>query len=203
MFACRLLAAERPTPAHVAASTAATAPVAPPDMPLDAAAREQAIAELAVQMSASYVFPEVAEKMNAAIRARQLAGDYDRIGSAQRFAELLGTHLQQVSHDKHIRVNFRPEALPREAAGGAAPPDRAAQRERALAFGRKVNFGFAKYEQLEGNVAYLELRSFFDADTGAQTAAAAMNLVANADALIIDLRRNGGGSPEMVALVSS
>ncbi|MCG3120544.1 MAG: hypothetical protein ALAOOOJD_03288 [bacterium] len=36
-----------------------------------------------------------------------------------------------------------------------------------------------------------------------EAAATAMNFLANTDALIIDLRRNGGGQPEMVALLSS
>jgi C-terminal processing protease CtpA/Prc len=35
------------------------------------------------------------------------------------------------------------------------------------------------------------------------TAAAAMTFLANADALIIDLRQNGGGSPDAVALMAS
>jgi C-terminal processing protease CtpA/Prc len=38
---------------------------------------------------------------------------------------------------------------------------------------------------------------------GAETVAAAMSFVANTDALIFDVRQNGGGSPEMVALISS
>ena len=69
--------------------------------------------------------------------------------------------------------------------------------------GRSTNFGFEKAERLEGNVGYLELRMFMPAELGGETAAAAMNLLANTDALIIDVRKNGGGEPSMVALVSS
>src|SRR6267143_2139224 len=54
-----------------------------------------------------------------------------------------------------------------------------------------------------GNTGYIELHGFTDAEAGAETVAAAMNFVANTNALIIDLRRNGGGQPEMVALISS
>ena len=48
------------------------------------------------------------------------------------------------------------------------------------------------------------MNMFHPTDFGAgETATAAMSFVANTDALIIDLRENGGGSPDMVALVCS
>jgi C-terminal processing protease CtpA/Prc len=64
---------------------------------------------------------------------------------------------------------------------------------------RRTNYGFERVERLPGNVGYLDLRQFAGAPEAQATAVAAMNLLANADALIIDLRRNGGGSPGMIA----
>ncbi|HVG30540.1 MAG TPA: S41 family peptidase, partial [Pyrinomonadaceae bacterium] len=66
-----------------------------------------------------------------------------------------------------------------------------------------MNHGFNRVERLRGNVGYIEFNGFMDAEAGAEAVAAAMNFVANTDALIIDLRKNGGGNPEMVALVCS
>jgi len=74
---------------------------------------------------------------------------------------------------------------------------------RQIEFMRTVNFGFEKVERLPGNVGYIDLRGFQPAQFGAETVVAAMNFLANTDALIIDLRRNGGGEPAMVALISS
>ncbi|MDP8979977.1 MAG: S41 family peptidase [Acidobacteriota bacterium] len=65
------------------------------------------------------------------------------------------------------------------------------------------NFGFEKVERLQGNIGYLDLRGFMEAQWGSETAVAAMNFLANTDALIIDLRQNGGGDPAMVALITS
>src|SRR5262249_25316439 len=62
---------------------------------------------------------------------------------------------------------------------------------------------YRKVERLDGNVGYLALDGFMDAEVAAEPAAAAMNFLANTDALIIDLRRNGGGSPHGVALLCS
>src|SRR5262249_36093703 len=70
-------------------------------------------------------------------------------------------------------------------------------------FLRTSNCGFEKIERLPGNVGYLEFRQFAPPGICADTASAAMNFLANADAVIIDLRRNGGGDPAMVALISS
>jgi C-terminal processing protease CtpA/Prc len=57
---------------------------------------------------------------------------------------------------------------------------------------------------LEGNVGYVEIRSFaYSARAIADAVAKEMSAVADADALIIDIRRNGGGAPEAVSLISS
>ena len=57
---------------------------------------------------------------------------------------------------------------------------------------------------MSGNVGYLEIRSFnFDAADIDSTLTAAMNFLAHTDALIVDVRRNGGGEPAMVAAVCS
>jgi hypothetical protein len=58
---------------------------------------------------------------------------------------------------------------------------------------RQSNYNFRKLEIMSGNVGYLELRSFVDLNQSKETAVAAMNFLANTDAVIIDLRRNPGG----------
>ena len=199
-------ASAQSTPAPVAAAkAAATAPVSQPDMTIDAAIRQQAIDELVAEIKANYVFPEVGEKMIADVLARQKAGEYDQATSARAFAEQLGGHLLAVSHDKHIRVNYAHEALPKEGKAGAKPDpaQEKADNARRLGFDRWMSWGFSKIEKLDGNIGYLELRGFADAKSGAQVVANAMSALADSDVLIIDLRRNGGGSPEMVALITS
>jgi C-terminal processing protease CtpA/Prc len=65
------------------------------------------------------------------------------------------------------------------------------------------NFGVQKVEVLPGNVGYLDLRFFPPASAGGATAIAAMNLLGNADAVIVDLRQNRGGEPTQVQLITS
>ena len=68
---------------------------------------------------------------------------------------------------------------------------------------RRINFGFERLERLPGNIGYMDLRGFTPAEFGRETVAAAFNFLANTDSLIIDLRKNGGGDPEMVQLICS
>jgi C-terminal processing protease CtpA/Prc len=175
-------------------------PGGPPDMTMDAAARAEVIDGVLKKLNDAYVFPEVAKKMEQAIRERVQKKEYDSVTSALELAQTLTTHLQDVSHDKHLRVNYSHDPILPESARREPSPE---ERERYLSFLRSINFGFEKVERLSGNVGYLDLRGFLDADLGGETVVAAMNFLANTDALIVDLRHNGGGSPAMVALISS
>jgi C-terminal processing protease CtpA/Prc len=69
--------------------------------------------------------------------------------------------------------------------------------------GARENYGFVKVERLPGNVGYIDMRQFYPAEAGKTTAIATMNFVANCDALIFDMRQNGGGEPSMIQLISS
>jgi hypothetical protein len=171
------------------------------DRTIDAAERRTIIDGVIARLNEAYVFPDTAKVMERAIRARQQRGEYDRITSSQAFAESLTAHLQAVSRDRHLRVRFVARGVPAGPGGDGPSPD---DREQARTFGRRMNFGFERVERLPGNVGYLEIRSFgFDTADVSSVAANAFNLLGNTDALIIDMRRNGGGSPHMVAQVSS
>jgi C-terminal processing protease CtpA/Prc len=175
-------------------------PNTPPDMTIDQAIRTQVVENLLKDMNGSYVFPEVAKKMETDIRSRMKNKEYDTLVSAREFAQKLTDDLQAVSRDKHIRVRFSKNAIP-------VRPDREEPTAEELAeetnYMRRINFGFERIERLPGNIGYVDLRGFMNPKTGAETVAAAMNFLANTDALIFDLRQNGGGDPEMVALISS
>lgn len=170
-----------------------------PDMTIDAKTRVAVIDGAVKALNENYVFPEVAKKMEQAVRERMKRKEYDKISNAEIFANTLTAHFQEVSHDKHLRVRYSQETLPNFGPQGES----VAERERQRAWASARNYGFEKVERLDGNIGYLELRGFMDAELASETAAAAMTFLANTDALIIDLRRNGGGQPQMVALLSS
>jgi retinol-binding protein 3 len=165
---------------------------------LDAAARQQVIEGAITHMQRAYIFEDVAVKMAAAIRAQAAAGAYDKISSGAEFASVLTRDLQAVSRDKHLRIIYEPEGI-----GSRQAPVTAEERARRMAAERRGNFGLHRVERLDGNIGYIELRGFSGSPDAEAAVAAAMNFLANTDALIFDLRRNGGGSPVTIGFISS
>jgi C-terminal processing protease CtpA/Prc len=169
-------------------------------LPIDAALRAKVIEGILQELDERYVFPDVARKMRQAIEARRDGKEYDAVETGQELAKKLTADLQEVSKDKHLRVTCRSEKLPALAKGDKpAPKDLERMRQSA----GKMNGGYRRVERLPGNVGYLQVDGFMHVDAAAGPAAAAMNFLANTDALIIDVRTNGGGGPQSVALLCS
>lgn len=157
-------------------------------------------------LRANYVFPEVAEQAATAVEARLAAGEYDNLDEIT-LTELLTSHLQEVTGDKHLRMGLGGGPPPGRGPGGPGPgPDETepgsheAKRLAMRQMGRLDNFGIRRVERLDGNVGYLDLRRVAMAANAGPAVAAAMELVAGTYALIFDLRHNGGGAPDGVAL---
>jgi len=170
------------------------------DLTIDAAARTQVIDGILKRLNDSYVFPDVAKKMEQSIRERVSNKEYDQVTSAKDFAAKLTKDLQEVSHDKHLRVRYSFDSIPERGPRREPTAEEREQNKRELTW---MNHGFTKVERLSGNIGYLDFRGFMDPELGADTVAAAMNFINGTDALIIDMRYNGGGNPAMVALVCS
>jgi len=171
-----------------------------PDMTIDAKVRTEVIDNILKNLNESYVFPDVAKQMETDVRNRLKNSEYESITSAKAFAKKLTDDLQSVSKDKHLRVRYSYRAIPVREKKGEPTAEEVKEFENYL---KRINYGFEKVERMSGNIGYIDLRGFTDPVSGAETVAAAMNFVNNTDALIFDLRQNGGGDPAMVALICS
>jgi hypothetical protein len=189
--------------ALLAAALPSLAPAQPapdgPDKTIDAAERKAVIDGVLKRITEHYVFPDTARKMEESVRARQAKGEYDAIISGREFAKTLTDHLREVCQDKHLRVRFDPEPAPKDRPGRPS----AEQMTRMRKFAALRNHGFKKVERLDGAVGLLELENFMPAEIIGDTAAAAMSFLANSEAVIVDLRANGGGDPAAVILLCS
>src|SRR5687767_3300965 len=166
-----------------------TTPVAAqqPATGLNADQRAAIVDTIASVLGRMYVFPDVAARMGKDLRARVARGEYDDVTERESFARELTGHLQAVSRDLHLRVRA---GAPGPAGGRPGGPSQGG------AFGRA--------ERLSGDVAYVEILSFgFPPDAVRDDVERIMSAAADAKALIVDVRANGGGSPHMVALVTS
>ena len=168
---------------------------------IDAAGRAKVIDGVIAKLDSFYVFADVAKRMADSLRARRTRGVYDTYTNAISFGLKLNTDVRELSRDKHMGVNYSVNPIPPRPA--TPPPPSPADSARMRARMDELNCGFVKVELLDGNVGYVKFNGFFDVGACGATASAAMSFVGGSRALIVDLRENGGGSPAMVAYVSS
>lgn len=169
------------------------------DRSVSAVERKEIVDSVGALLLRMYVFPEKAKATADLMRKNLKSGKYDTCRMINSFTQLLTRDMQQLTRDGHLSV-FPADAPP---VGSDSTATAEESRTARFAFGKTVNFGFQQVELLSGNIGYLNLKGFFSADVAAPTAIAAMNFVAHCNALIIDLRENGGGDPSMIQLVTS
>jgi len=150
-------------------------------------------------ISRNYVFPEARPAIVARLKANAAAGRYD-VTSAGELAGRLSPDLAAAGNDKHLWIKYDP-AQAGALAGGEKSRD---AHDYSAREGRLHNEGYESQRILAGNVRYLDLTGFlWNGAATTRTVADAMRFAHDGDAVIIDLRRNGGGSMEAVqALVS-
>jgi hypothetical protein len=177
---------------------------APKDPALDGAKKQAIVDEIASLLNKNYIFAETAKKMEERVRGRLKNGDYDTYPGAEEFARAVSQDLLAVSKDRHLGFAFNPEAAANIRRLNSRSEDEARKaREFQLQAARRDNFGFQKVEHLRGNIGYIDFRAFQSPDQAGATAVAAMNFLAYCDAIIVDLRQNGGGDPAQIQLISS
>lgn len=171
-----------------------------PDIPISGAAKNEVIETLKRKLKSSYVFPDIAENVSKALAEKSAKGAYASAATAKAFAKLLSGDLRALGDDRHLAVRFDPDFSADPKPGTALSPKEVAKaREEMIHDG----FGIARVERLPGNVGYLDLRGFGPTEFVGDAYSAALSLLAGTDALILDLRRNGGGEASSVAYLLS
>ena len=173
--------------------------------------RHKVVSELCEVVRQRYIFPEVGEKMISQLRAKELNGEYSEYTNSEEWAKCLTKDMIAVSKDKHIRIVF------------AAPP------ARVVVDGdgddhnvppeffdviKDHNFGFRapSVEVIRGQkIGLLPIDGFVPSlpsehpihEKIRKAIGDIVSRIADADALLIDLRMNHGGDPSTVAFVLS
>lgn len=160
--------------------------------------RKDLLQRMLALLDQHYVFPDVARSVRTALETDLADGVYERLESDADFCAAVTERMKTLANDKHLRL--RPRDPNRPMFRPDAGPELLAEIRQGFA---DQNNGFAKVERLAGNVGYLDVRMLVPTEFGGDTAAAAMNFLANSAALIIDLRQSPGGSPSMVNLLCS
>ncbi len=172
-----------------------------PDRTVGAAERAAIVDWVATRLQDTYVFPEVADRMVASLREHRESGAWDGLTDIRLFVQAVSDDLEAVSGDRHIGLQYAPQ--PSSRAVRTDPEEEARRRDARLQDLQYSNFMFQKVEILDGNVGYLRFDRFYDPASAGPTAIAALQFLAYTDAVIIDLRHNGGGHAGMIRLLLS
>jgi hypothetical protein len=157
-----------------------------------------------------YFDPRRGDEIAKGLESAATAGDFDTLTDPRDLAAALTTRLRPL--DAHFNISFDPRL-------GDGPPRRGpapGQGSGPETGPRPVNpgearghYGFRGVQILPGNIGYIDLRQFSDIDFDdpkdpARAAAdAALSFISGSDAVIFDLRDNGGGAPSMVGYLAS
>ena len=181
------LLAQLPAPGPAPDATAAERD---PAAPIAADEARATVEDLARTLEANYVFPDVARKYAAALRAKAAAGGYDGLGSAGAFAELVTADLRAVSPDNHLRLHLAPSG-----GGGAGPGPVLVRRPAGApsAAGPRRREAIEEARWLAPGIAYIRFTQFPPDEAVTRAAEAFMAAHADARTLIFDIRTHGGG----------
>ena len=163
--------------------------------------RQEVVDSLAKSLVKNYIFADTAQRMGAFIERRLKQGAYDKITNAGAFAQMLTTDLRSVYRDVHLSVVYDPQ-MQKNLSDTSATDAGERHRQNLLEYAQ-ANFGFRKLEILSGNIGYVSFDRFYAMnDPAKEVVNSAFSFLKNVNALIIDLRNNGGGSLEMVRYIT-
>jgi len=162
---------------------------------LTAVDKADVLTNLILKIEKIYPFPEISEKIVAGLETQISNGYYDNVASSVEFATQVTNSLEEFSKDKHLDLIYNLELAKALLEGTTNSSDYTAEEAKIEIWN---NYGFKELKILEGNVGYLNLSVFFSTDYAGKIADISIAYFSNCNALIIDLRQNGGGWGDMV-----
>jgi Peptidase family S41/N-terminal domain of Peptidase_S41 in eukaryotic IRBP len=150
---------------------------------------DEAVRRAGELVAEQYVFADVAKQLRDILAGGRYPADLPEL------ADQVTRDLQSVNGDRHLRLRHHAEPIPEVWDDAAQDEEYARQAAEHLG-------GVARVDRLDGNVAHLNLSPvLYPIELVGATLTAALQLVAGADALLLDLRANRGGDPRTVAFI--
>lgn len=158
---------------------------------------ESLIDSISVFLNQYYVFPEVAKKIEVHLKEKYVKGHFNNLQNDEEFAEKIHLEMKSIANDLHLRFSVAGSSMSSEL-----------NRKRAPNYSyQNVNnireFGFFRTGKMDNGIGYFEIKGFPPLNSSKESVDEAMKCIIDSKVLIIDIRRNGGGMPEMVKYICS
>lgn len=173
------------------------------DKPITTQQQKQVIDSALRILKANYIFPAVIPAMEKQLHRKLSEGSYAKFTTVEEFLKNINADLEQLSNDRHVNIFFDPVRVKQIKTQSASTNPQQAFAPEFVQRAKYENFMFRKVERLDGNVGYIKFNVFVDTGLSKSTMLSAMNFVAHSNALVIDLRQNGGGNAWTMAFLLS
>lgn len=174
--------------------------LSPQALTLTTQIKDETLGVLFKEMEARYVMPEISKKIEAELRTWMKSKEYGDLTDGGSFASKVNEIIKGQVTDAHLRFRFHAGVLPARQNRAESSPEEIKRAEEETRF---TNAGFQKVERMRGNVGYIAFNGFASPEYMARPVQGAMTFLENVDAMIVDLRGNGGGDPAGVRLFCS
>ncbi|MCV9933008.1 S41 family peptidase [Flavobacterium sp. LS1R47] len=161
--------------------------------------KKETVLKMDSLLQKNYIFPDKAKLIGNHLKNSVKEGKFKKYDLLDSFAVALTKEVRFINNDKHLGI--WPKFIP--AINEKKDPNKDSYEVYLHNYteNRKLANGFREVKIIDGNIGYLKF-DFFIHETK-QTIDSYMHLLANTDAIIIDLRTNGGGSPKTVQYLCS
>ena len=172
-----------------------------PDFSIEPMERRELVTAILRALDDKYVFPEIAARNRPELERRWSESALQEVTSARKLTEKINADLRRLFRDKHV---FLRPARSMPMIFDDREPTEVELADLAM-LEAPGHFGVARVEVVSGGIGVLELDHFplVKVPGMEQAASDAMAAVADANALVVDLRRNGGGDGDTVSLFLS
>ena len=169
-----------------------------PDQTFTSLDKKQIIDSALCLLKDNYIFPARIEDVEAFLLQQLDQGIYDLIQNPEVFLDSLNQQIARITHDTHIKI-LADERRVKQIRLDEKNEDAGKEREFTPDFLKRLqyeNFRMRKLERLDGNIGYFSFLNFPPLGPSKESLTSAMNFLKYSNALIFDLRDNGGGHAE-------
>lgn len=189
----------------IAAAAAFVSPATPAAAQAQPAAQfdsRAAVEAVRKALRENYVVKARRPALDAAL-AKGLANGRYAVSDPQALAKRINEDMDVVAHDKHLGIGFNPQLAAQLRPGGQGDDD-AGQAQFFRDLAHRNNHGVSELRVLPGNIRVLRYDGFMWSGPESQAAIDhAMAFLRGGDAIVLDIRGNGGGSPDAVRRLAS
>jgi tetratricopeptide (TPR) repeat protein len=160
--------------------------------------KKELIKKIGILLSDNYVFPDLGKRYRQEIVKLYASGEFDKVNDPKAFGDSVTAVLQKITKDKHILFRLvEKNDISENNKGSLHHP------VRYFRLGQKEHLGIFRLDWIDNEIGYMDYRRFYYHHEAKEMLINAIQFLSSANAIIIDLRENQGGSGLLIPLLCS